>query len=55
MACAAKPARAQVEAPVVRAESKPADELDAAIREISDYLNKQLPKGNNMGLHRFEP
>jgi hypothetical protein len=24
----------------------PPDELDAAIRETSDYLNKQLPKGN---------
>jgi len=26
----------------------PADELDAAIRETSDYLNKQLPKGNKL-------
>ena len=25
-----------------------ADELDAAIRETSDYLNKQLPKGNKL-------
>jgi hypothetical protein len=26
----------------------PADELDAAIRGTSDYLNKQLPKGNKL-------
>ncbi|MDR0759603.1 MAG: hypothetical protein LBF74_05765, partial [Treponema sp.] len=26
----------------------PADELTAAIRETSDYLNKQLPKGNKL-------
>jgi hypothetical protein len=26
----------------------PADELDAAIRETSDYFNKQLPKGNKL-------
>jgi len=26
----------------------PSDELDAAIRETSDYLNKQLPKGNKL-------
>jgi hypothetical protein len=41
MACAANPAQ-------FRVESKPADELDAAIRETSDYLNKQLPKGNKL-------
>ncbi|MHC6204665.1 CsgG/HfaB family protein [Breznakiellaceae bacterium SP9] len=29
-------------------ESKPADELDAAIRETSDYLNKQLPAKNKL-------
>jgi hypothetical protein len=28
--------------------SSPADELTAAIRETSDYLNKQLPKGNKL-------
>jgi TolB-like protein len=27
---------------------KSADELDAAVRETSDYLNKQLPKGNKL-------
>ena len=26
----------------------PADELDAAVRETSNYLNKQLPKGNKL-------
>jgi len=26
----------------------PVDELDAAIRETSDYFNKQLPKGNKL-------
>jgi hypothetical protein len=26
----------------------PADQLDAAVRETSDYLNKQLPKGNKL-------
>jgi hypothetical protein len=30
------------------AASKSSDELDAAIRETSDYLNKQLPKGNKL-------
>jgi hypothetical protein len=30
------------------APSSKADELDAAIRETSDYLNKQLPKGNKL-------
>jgi TolB-like protein len=39
MACAGNPATA---------ESQGADELDAAVREISDYLNKQLPKGNKL-------
>jgi hypothetical protein len=29
-------------------ETTPPDELDAAIRETSDYLNKQLPKGNKL-------
>jgi hypothetical protein len=43
MACAGSPAPAPVPAA-----SKPADELDAAIRETSDYLNKQLPKGNKL-------
>jgi hypothetical protein len=28
--------------------TSPADELDAAIREASDYLNNQLPKGNKL-------
>jgi hypothetical protein len=37
VACAGSPARASS-----------ADELDAAIRETSDYLNKQLPKGNKL-------
>ncbi|MDR1231645.1 MAG: hypothetical protein LBK61_09620 [Spirochaetaceae bacterium] len=32
----------------VSAQSAPADELDAAIREASDYLNKQLTKGNKL-------
>jgi TolB-like protein len=32
----------------VRAQSRPADELDAAIREISDYLNRQLPAGTKL-------
>ena len=36
-ACAGSPARVSS-----------ADELDAAIRETSDYLNKQLPKGNKL-------
>jgi hypothetical protein len=53
MTCSSAPARAPapVSYPVpvaVPAESKPADELDAAIRETSDYLNKQLPKGNKL-------
>ena len=29
-------------------ENKPADELDAAIRETSNYLNNQLPAGNKL-------
>jgi hypothetical protein len=48
-ACAAAPeaATAQSGAPLpVRPGA--ADELDAAIRETSDYLNKQLPKGNKL-------
>jgi hypothetical protein len=36
-ACGGSPARVST-----------ADELDAAIRETSDYLNKQLPKGNKL-------
>jgi hypothetical protein len=39
MACAGSPAPA---------ESKPADELDAAIRETSNYLNANLTKGNKL-------
>jgi hypothetical protein len=39
LACAGSPAPAQ---------SKSADELDAAIRETSDYLNKQLSKGSKL-------
>jgi hypothetical protein len=35
-------------APVATQPAAPADELDAAIRETSDYLNKQLPKGNKL-------
>ena len=35
-------------APVSAQTVSPADELDAAIRETSDYLNKQLPKGNKL-------
>ncbi|MDR2446846.1 MAG: hypothetical protein LBD58_06095 [Treponema sp.] len=35
-------------APAPAASTVPADELDAAIRETSDYLNKQLPKGNKL-------
>jgi hypothetical protein len=42
LACAGSPA------PAPAVESKPADELDAAIRETSDYLNKQLPAGNKL-------
>ncbi|MDR2483100.1 MAG: hypothetical protein LBD08_05650, partial [Treponema sp.] len=30
------------------APAAPAGELDAAVRETSDYLNKQLPKGNKL-------
>jgi hypothetical protein len=37
MACAGSPAPVST-----------ADELDTAIRETSDYLNKQLPKGNKL-------
>jgi curli biogenesis system outer membrane secretion channel CsgG len=44
------PVSAQVSqpAPVVPAASQQPYELDAAIRETSDYLNKQLPKGNKL-------
>jgi hypothetical protein len=41
LACSGSPA------PVSAAPAQ-ADELDAAIRETSDYLNKQLPKGNKL-------
>jgi hypothetical protein len=30
------------------ARAAPADELAAAVREVSDYLNRQLPKGNKL-------
>jgi hypothetical protein len=34
----------------VSAQSASADELDAAIRAVSDYLNKQLPGGNKLAI-----
>jgi hypothetical protein len=34
--------------PISTQSTGPADELDAAIRAASDYLNKQLPKGNKL-------
>jgi hypothetical protein len=34
----------------VSAQSASADELDAAIRAVSDYLNKQLPEGNKLAI-----
>jgi TolB-like protein len=38
-----------VQSPVqVSVNSNAADELDAAVRETSDYLNKQLPAGNKL-------
>jgi hypothetical protein len=43
-ACAVSP-------PSVSAQSRPAppaDQLDAAVRETSDYLNQQLPRGNKL-------
>jgi hypothetical protein len=40
--CTGEPAPAETPA------AKPADELDVAIRETSNYLNKQLPKGNKL-------
>jgi hypothetical protein len=43
LACGGAPA--PVPAPVP---ASPPEELDAAIRETSDYLNKQLPKGNKL-------
>jgi hypothetical protein len=43
-ACGSNPAPV----PVPIASSAGTDELDAAIRETSDYLNKQLPKGNKL-------
>jgi len=42
LACGGSPA------PVSAQTVSPPDELDAAIRETSDYLNKQLPKGNKL-------
>jgi hypothetical protein len=46
-ACGGSPA--PISAPVASAQPAPApDELDAAVRETSDYLNKQLPKGNKL-------
>jgi hypothetical protein len=41
----AAPASVPVTEPVL---ATPPDELDAAVREISDYLNKQLPKRNKL-------
>jgi hypothetical protein len=41
-ACAGSPASVSAQA------ASPPDELDAAIRETSDYLNKQLPPGNKL-------
>jgi hypothetical protein len=34
----------------ISAQSGPADGLDAAIRAVSDYLNKQLPGGNKLAI-----
>ena len=42
LACSGSPA------PVAAQAVTPPDELDAAIRETSNYLNKQLPKGTNL-------
>ncbi|MDR3192098.1 MAG: DUF1566 domain-containing protein [Treponema sp.] len=51
-ACGGTPApvsaQAAQPAPAGPAAPPPPDELDAAIRETSDYLNKQLPKGNKL-------
>jgi hypothetical protein len=47
LACNSGPAAAPAPAPAP-APAAPADELDAAIRETSDYLNKQLPRGNKL-------
>jgi hypothetical protein len=44
-ACGGSPAPAPVVPPVSLV---PPDELDAAIREASDYLNRQLPAGNKL-------
>jgi hypothetical protein len=47
LACGSGPA--PVPAPVLApVPASPPEELDAAIRETSDYLNKQLPKGNKL-------
>jgi len=43
-ACSGNPAPVSTPVSVV----VPPDELDAAIRETSDYLNRQLPKGNRL-------
>jgi hypothetical protein len=49
MACSGSPTPVQP-APIQSApvQSNPTDELDAVIRETSDYLNKQLPAGNKL-------
>jgi hypothetical protein len=44
LACGGVPAPVSVQSQ----SAAPADELDAAIRETSDYLNKQLPGGNKL-------
>jgi hypothetical protein len=48
LACGGGPAPVQATAPAPAVSAAPADELGAAIRETSDYLNKQLPKGNKL-------
>jgi len=51
-ACGGSPAPVSAQTVALAPVSAPAashtDELDAAIRETSDYLNKQLPKGNKL-------
>jgi hypothetical protein len=48
-ACGSSPAPAPVSVqPAQPVPAAGADELDAAIRETSDYLNKQLPTGNKL-------
>jgi hypothetical protein len=54
---ASAPSDAPVPSPTPALASVPAsapDELDAAIRETSDYLNKQLPKGNKLVILNFQ-